>query len=244
MSQAVQAGSPSRENKAWCLVEFGDMLFKIGRVADAETAYRQALHAFPGYHRANAALSRLLASAGDYKKAIASMLSAQMAVPLPEYASSLEHLYRRTGEADEARHQQQLIDVMDKLMAPNGETTNRNLALIFADDDRQLDRALELAKAEFAVRGDVYTYDALAWTLFKKKRYREAEEASYKAIAFNTPEPVFFYHAAQIALALGKKGVAQTHLDRVRSLNSKFDFRYTEKLEELMAQMKAAPFGG
>ena len=73
-----------------------------------------------------------------------------------------------------------------------GEKTNRNLALVFADQDRNLPRALELAQAELDVRGDVYTYDTLAWVLYKNGRVEEAERASARALAFGTPEPSFF----------------------------------------------------
>ena len=42
----------------------------------------------------------------------------------------------------------------------SGERTNRNLALIFADHDRNLDRAADLVENEIKVRPDVYTQDA------------------------------------------------------------------------------------
>src|SRR5437016_5897038 len=66
-----------------------------------------------------------------------------------------------------AKRQRELIDFVDKMARANHEKANRSLALVYADQDRNLDRALELAEAELEVRGDVYTYDALAWVLFK-----------------------------------------------------------------------------
>ena len=63
MSMAVQAGSPVNENLAWCLVEFGDMLFKSGHTADAHMAYMKSLETLPGYHRALAALGEDLGAA-------------------------------------------------------------------------------------------------------------------------------------------------------------------------------------
>ena len=69
-----------------------------------------------------------------------------------------------------------LLDVVDRMVSANNEKTNRNLAIVFANQGRKLYRSLELAQAELDVRGDVYTYDALAWVLFKNGRHAEAEQ--------------------------------------------------------------------
>src|SRR5580658_7850538 len=97
MSTAVKAGSPIPENLAWCLVEFGDMLFKTGRTAEAHAAYRMALDQLPGYHRALAALGREYAAAGEFRQAVENFKQAQAVIPLPDYAAALETLYTRLG---------------------------------------------------------------------------------------------------------------------------------------------------
>ena len=58
----------------------------------------------------------------------------------------------------------------------------RDLVLIFADHDIRPNRALELAEGELEFRKDVYTYDALAWALYRNHRYTEAREAMQKAL--------------------------------------------------------------
>ncbi len=68
----------------------------------------------------------------------------------------------------------------------------------FADQERHLDRALELAQNELNFRRDVYSYDALAWVLYKSKRFAEARVAMQKALAQKTPEPMFERHAKLI----------------------------------------------
>ena len=97
------------------------------------------------------------------------------------------------------------MDVTEQLMSANGEKANRTLAVIYADENRNLPRALELAKAEFAVRNDVYSYDALSWVLYKLGSLEEAAEASAKALSKNTPEPAFQLHSRAIAEALKHK---------------------------------------
>ncbi|MGI9073710.1 MAG: tetratricopeptide repeat protein [Bryobacteraceae bacterium] len=234
MNQAVHAGSDSPENEAWCLVEFGDLLFKTGHIKDARAAYTQALSTFSGYHRAHAAFGRLLAAEGDYSNAIDHLKKAQATVPLPDYAAILEALYRRVGNRREADRQIELIDTIDKLMKVNRETMNRNLAVFFADEDRKLDRALELAQAEFTVRNDVFTYDALAWVQYRRKSYKEAAAAAEKALQEKTPDPMLYFHAGMIEFAMNRMDAARRDLERALSLNPKFDFRFAAEAQRTL----------
>jgi tetratricopeptide (TPR) repeat protein len=176
------------------------MLSKTGRADDARIAYDQALKTLPGYHRAHAALGRLLAAGGNFAEAEAHYRNAQAVIPLPEYAEALETIYTKIGKTAEAGQQRALIDVIDKLGRANGEKGNRALALAYADQNRNLDRALELIQGELDTRKDVYTYDALSWVLFRSGHQKEAEDASRKALAQHTPEPMFLYHADMIAM--------------------------------------------
>jgi len=236
MNLAVEAGSKIPENAAWCLVEFGDMLFKTGHIQEAHTVYDRALETMPGYHRAYAALGRYYAATGDLALAVEDFKKAQSVIPLPDYAASLETLYSKLGKTDLAAKQRDLLDVIDKLAVVNGEKGNRMLAVNFADENRNLDRALQLAEGELATRKDVYTYDALSWVLYRSGRQKEAEEASAKALAMDTPEPMFLYHAGLIALAGGKSAEGQGLLQRALALNPKFAFPQAEDARRLVSQ--------
>jgi tetratricopeptide (TPR) repeat protein len=224
MNLAVEAGSTIPENLAWCLVEFGDMLYKAGYSEQAHTVYDRALETLPGYHRAYAALGRFYAAAGEYQRAAGNFQKAQDVIPLPDYAAALEALDRKLGKTAEAARQRDLLDVIDKLGAANGEKGNRMLAVNFADQNRKLDRALALAQGELATRKDVYTYDALSWVLYRAGRQKEAEDASAQALAQNTPEPMFLYHAGVIAMAGGRVAEGRELLQRALALNPKFSF--------------------
>ena len=224
MSLAVQAGSPTPENLAWCLVEFGDMLFKTGRTSDAHQAYEQALRLLPGYHRAYGALGREFAAAGQFEKAAGELERALAVIPLPDYAGPLQTIYGKLGKTAQAKQQSDLLDVIDKLGRTNGEKGNRALAVVYADQNRNLARALELAQGELETRKDVYTYDALSWVLFRNGKQKEAEEASEKAMAMNTPEPGFYYHAGMIAIGAGKEHAGLDLLRRALELNPNFSY--------------------
>jgi tetratricopeptide (TPR) repeat protein len=214
MRKGIEIGSPASEHVAWCLADLGNMLFKTGRIADAEQSHRQALALVPGYHHALGGLARVLAAQGRMEEATQAALRAQAAAPLPEYAGLLAKLYRKQGKQQHAAKQIALLDVMDRLEQAAGAGANRNLALALTDLDHRTGRALELAKAELAVRGDVYTYDALAWALFRNGQVEAAAAAMEKALRQGTPEPSFHHHAARILEALGRGEAARQQRER------------------------------
>ncbi len=222
MQDAITAGDPQPENVAWCWAELGDMYFKTGKLPEAFGAYSAAIELFPGLHRASAGLGRVEAAQGHLEAAIKNYRHAQSAVPLVEYAAALEDLYQSAGMPKEAREQEELIETIQKLGTATGEKTNRNLALALADHGKNPDAALHLVEAEIPVRGDVYTWDAFSWVLFKNGRLDEAKTASVKALKLNTPEPLFYYHAKAIAQASGDTQAARDYDHRLISLNSKF----------------------
>lgn len=211
MKKAIGAGSPSSENTAWCLVELGHLYLKNGQAEEAEQAYTTAVKVFPGDHPGYAGMGRAQAAQRHFKAAIASYEKAQASTPLPDYAAALYDLYTVQKDAKNARKQLEMIEVIDQINKKNGEVTNRNVALIFADHDYHVDRALELATAELDVRKDIYSYDALAWALYKNHKFAEADQAMAKALRMGTPEPAFYYHAEQIALANGKTKEAEEY---------------------------------
>ena len=88
---------------------------------------------FPGYHPGYAGMGRAQAAKGDYKAAIASYEKAQASTPLPDYAAALYDLYTAQKDSKNAKKQLDMIDVIDQINKNNGEITNRNVSLIFAD---------------------------------------------------------------------------------------------------------------
>ena len=234
MKSAIAADSPAAENVAWCWNDLGNIYFKTGHLAEAEGAYTKALAVFPGYYPAYAGLGRVRGAQKRWKEAIEQFRHAQAIVPMPEFAAALEDLYALSGNPAESRKQRDLLDAIDRMNRSSGERTNRNLALLFADHDRNLDRAAELAENEIKVRPDVYTQDAVAWVRYKQKRFAEAEAATQKAISLNSPEPAFYYHAGLIAAALGKRDEASKLLQHAVELNPDFDVVQSSRLKRML----------
>lgn len=219
MKMAISAGSPMPENTAWCEVELGKIYLKTGKLKEAAQAFQSALRRFPGYHPALAGLAQTAAAQSDWKSAIDFMKKAHAATPLPDYIAALYDYYTATGDTKEAARQKDLIQVIDQLGQAAKEKANRNLAIIYADHDWNLPRALELATNELETRADIYTYDALAWALYKNGKYAEADAAITKAMQLKTPEASFYYHASRIANANGRKNEANDYLKKAREIN-------------------------
>jgi tetratricopeptide (TPR) repeat protein len=223
MKRAIDSGSRSPENIAWCLVDLGNMELKIGRTADASDAYHAALKLFAGYHPAFAGLGKVAAQSGKTAEAIDYYLKAQAAVPLPDYSAALEDLYETAGKPEEARKQAARLAVIERMDQAAGFAANRNLALAYADHGRNLEHALAMIREEMKTRRDIYEQDALAWVLYQTRHYPEARQASEKALELGTPEPAFYYHAGMISAALGDTAAARKHLERALALNPNFD---------------------
>jgi tetratricopeptide (TPR) repeat protein len=243
MKMAIDSGSRSPENVAWCLVDLGNMELKIGRTAEADRAFEGALKLFPGYHPAHAALGKLNAQAGKIDLAVEHYTKALNVVPLPEYSAALEDLYEAADKPDEARKQAARLTVIERMDQAAGFPANRNLALAYADHGLSLDHALAMIREEMKTRRDIYEYDALAWVLYQSKQYEEARQASGKALELNSPEPTFYYHAGMISLALGDRDGARKHLERALALNPNFDPKHAVLARTALSKAKPGESG-
>lgn len=223
MKRAVESGAAYPENNAWCLADLGSMYFKLGRLEEAERAYRAAVTAFPGQHLAHAGLGAVLAARGQAKEAIASYVRAQAIVPLPQYAGALTDLYTATGQEEEARRQRANVDMIAQLEEAAGQKANRTLALVYANQGRHLDKALALAEADLALRKDIYTWDAFSWVSYKLGKLEDAQKASVEALKTGAKEPLLLYHAGMIAQAAGDGQRGRRLIEGALSLNAKFD---------------------
>jgi tetratricopeptide (TPR) repeat protein len=220
---AARAANPRGEPAAWAQAQLGDLLFHAGDLAGADAAYREALAAVPGYHRALAAGARVRAAQARYHDAAELYRRALAVIPLPEYAAALGDVYTRLGRAEDARRQYALVEYIGRLSAINQALYNRELALFYTDHDVRLPEALDLARRELEARRDVYTHDVLAWALYKNGRAREALEPLALALQLGTRDARLLFHAGMIHHALGETDAARAYLRDALALNPGFD---------------------
>jgi tetratricopeptide (TPR) repeat protein len=162
-----------------------------------------------------------------YQKAIA-------VIPLPDYVAALGDLHVRMGRPDAAARQYELVEYSGRLNDLNRTLYNRELAYFYADHDRQLDRALELARKELEVRRDVYAYDVLAWALYKNGELGEARAAIGKALQLGTRDARLFFHAGMIHLGLGERDAGKAYLRRALSTNPHFHLLHADLAQRLL----------
>jgi len=240
MKIAVAEGTEAKipaENLAWLYYELGEFDAQAGDAVAADVAYVTALTIYPGDYRALAALGKLRANQGKYDEAIMLYQKAIAVVPMPIFVAELGDLYRRVGNEAEAKKQYQLVEYIGLLGKINAVLHNRDLALFYADHDMKLAEALELAQKEFEVRQDVYTWDALAWALYKNGKYADAAKASEKALQFSTRDSLLLFHAGMIAERMGQQQQARAHLAKALEINPRFHLVYAREAQETLSHM-------
>jgi tetratricopeptide (TPR) repeat protein len=94
-----------------------------------------------------------------------------------------------------------------------------------------------LANKELEVRHDIYSWDILAWVLFKNGRVLEAADAMNKALALGTQDALLDFHAGMIEFQLGHFGRAQALLKSALALNPNFHLIYAEQARMTLAQL-------
>lgn len=234
VTEGIEAQLPS-ENLAWLYYELGEFYTQVGDFPSADTAYLAALTIHPGDYRALAALGKLRANNGRYEEAIVLYQKAIAVVPMPVFVAELGDLYSKTGNQAEAHKQYALVEYIGLLGHINQVLHNRDLALFYADHDRKLAEALDLAQKELEVRHDVYTWDALAWALYKNGKLIEAARASEKAMRFGTRDSLLLFHTGMIAERLGQTEQARSELKEALQINPHFHLLYADAARQQLS---------
>src|SRR5438874_5397791 len=153
-----------------------------------------------------------------YKKAAAISPDPLVVIPLGD-------LYLQTDQSF-------LADVAHRQLekAARGQSAyDRELALFYADHDKNLPEAVELATKDLKVRKDIYAYDTLAWALCKNQRYEEAAKAMTEALKLGTQDASLYYHAGLIYQGLRDKAKARSSLEKALALNPHFSILQAER---------------
>ena len=231
---AEQAHLPA-ENVAWTHFMLGEQMFQSGDLAGAESEMQSALTLFPSYHRALAGMGQVRAAQHRFEQAADFYRKAIAIIPLPLYATALGDIDRHVDKNIEAEKQYALVEYIAQIGALNKQVYNRDLALFYADHDRHLSDAVTLARKELEARHDVYTWDALAWTLLKNGHALEAREAMQKALAVGTRDPLLFFHAGAIERQLGNTQDAVKYAREALSINPEFHVVYADQARQWLA---------
>ena len=239
VAEGTEAAIPS-ENLAWLYYELGEFRTQAGDAQAADAAYRAALKIHPGDYRALAGLARLCANHGRSGEAILLYQKAIAVVPMPAFVEELGDLYEKTGNHAEAKKQYDLVEYIGLLGHVNQVLHNRDLALFYANHDIKLAESLALAQKEFEVRHDIYTWDALAWALYKNGKFAEAAKASDEALRFGTRDSLLLFHAGTISARMGQADRARSQFRAALEINPHFNLRYAGAAQQQLAILDAS----
>jgi len=170
---------------------------QAGNTGAAAKSAGIALQFAENYAAALLLRGRILLAQGKAVEAIESLQSATTLTSLPEYQWTLADALRAVSKTQAAE------DVESHLIRDGAVNDPRTFALYLVSRDQRIQQALALAEAELNTRADVFTMDAVAWTLKANGRLDEARDYSERSLKEGTQDARLFYHAGSIAMALG-----------------------------------------
>jgi len=214
MELAVSAASPAdAESGAWVNTRLAFYEFQAGRVSEAEQRCALALSLQNDYPPTLLLQGRILLSQSRFGEAVNVLQNAMRLNPLPEYQWTLAEGLRAVGKETEAS------EIEAHLCQRGASTDPRTLALYLATRRESPDTALRLARAELDTRGDVFSHDALAWSLAATGKLTEAHSEMQRALAEGTRDARLFFHAGIIASQAGHSADAERWLRKASELS-------------------------
>jgi tetratricopeptide (TPR) repeat protein len=214
MMQMAVAGGGSRESEAtaWAYTRLASYKFQAGDIDAAAKYVGIALQFTETCAPALLLRGRILLAQNKAPAAIESLRRSAALTSLPEYQWVLADALRETGDSPAAE------EVERHLVSSGAVNDARTFALYLITRGQRTQLALALAQRELSVREDVFTMDALAWTLEANSRLTEARDYSEKSLREGTRDARLFYHAGAIAMALGDYASAVASFRRANEI--------------------------
>jgi tetratricopeptide (TPR) repeat protein len=214
MQLAASAASPSdAESAAWVNTRLAFYEFQAGHVDEAEQRCAFALSLQNNYAPTLSLKGKMLLAQNRFREAVDALQNAAKLNPLPEYQWTLAEALRAAGRENEASG----IEVQLRKHGPSSDP--RTLALFLATRRENSETALRLARTELGSRSDVFTHDALAWSLAAAGHLAEAQSEMQRALAEGTQDARLFFHAAVITSQAGQTADAQRWLRKASELS-------------------------
>ena len=207
MQLAAHAASPNdAESAAWVYAHLAQYQLQAGDLAGSLRDCEAACAFQTNYPPALLVRGKIQLHQGKTADAVTSLTLAAAANPLPEYQWTLLEALHAAGRPAEA------ASVESSLNERGAANDPRTFAVYSATLGHRIETALHLAQAELETRRDVFTYDAVAWSLAAAGRWHEADANVQRALAEGTQDARLFLHAGIIAAKTDQPTLAEKHL--------------------------------
>jgi tetratricopeptide (TPR) repeat protein len=214
MRLAVSAASAhDAESAAWVNTRLAFYQFQADRVKEAEQRCEFALSLQNNYAPTLLLKGKILLAQNRLSEAVDALQNAAKLNPLPEYQWALAEALRAAGGENEA------FTVETQLRQHGAAGDPRTLVLFLATRRESPETALRLARSEFDSRRDVFSHDALAWSLAAVGNLTEAHSEMQRALAEGTQDARLFFHAGIIASQAGRSADAEQWLRKASELS-------------------------
>lgn len=213
MQLAVQAASPlDAESAAWVYAHMAMYKLQAGDLEAALEHCAAALGFQTNYAPALLVRGKIFLTQKKNSEAVASLRLAAVANPLPEYQWALAEALRAAKLTTDAAKVESLLQQRGAVSDP------RTFALYLASCGGDSAVAMKLANEELKTRADVFTYDAVAWSLAAAGRWPEANTNAQRALAEGTQDARLFLHAGIIASETAQPAAAEKYLRQSAAL--------------------------
>lgn len=215
MTMAANSGRWGSAQRAWAMMEVGNLLLGANRIDDAASVYRGILDERPDYTAAVAGLAQCALASGRYAEALVLI---DMALEVERDVGYLEirmEVSNAMGRDDEAsRIANEIAGIFDQLGAM-GEVVDMEKADFLVDQGTELDEALERAERSYRGRpGHLHSLETYAWALHAAGRSAEATDYIVRAMRLGTGDAMVYYRAGMIFIGAGRKDEGRDFLSK------------------------------
>lgn len=239
MQRAIGAGGGYAENTAWCRAKLATMDYNQGSFAAAAQVLEPSLRERSKNPHILLAAARIATATGDLDVAEQYYKLLLEKGPNHDALAGLGDLHASKGEKEEAEKYYLQVEALHAVHLATAGHDHLQMALFFADHDRNPVEAMRLAEQRKLTR-NVFEADALAWVYFKNGENTKAIDAIKLALSQHTPDSRIHYHAGCIAAKAGDMESARRHLQTALALNPSFSILQAPAATRLLEQISGA----
>ncbi len=233
MKLAAAAGVTGKYDRAWALVQLGNLYLHKGAADTAAYIYEGVLQERPAFAPALSGLADVACARENYARAAELLEQAYRQCPDHAYEEKLAAIYRKLGRPDRAGAYLEAVLRGYQRHETGGWNVNLEFARFCGDFGIRLQEALARIEKEFQIRPEnIDVLDAYAWILYRLDRHEQAAERMRQALRFNTAHPARHFRAAVIFRAAGEDALAAEYWKRVKACRAVLPVQYAPGLAE------------